>query len=400
MYKIDREELERLISNARFSDDDEKNKTVRDIFAAVVSELCSYTEDVNNTILNKSTDSFRKELLPEICVAFMPWNAAAFGSLGLDAMAADSTCIFIDEEYEKIKQINGDTAERKYFNGEYFRNGKMEKFPYYLKYNRRYVEKQELLYRYALHYDIINPVMYSPYSYKAFDLVYDKALDEIKDKLDFQFEKNGIKVITERDLYWNITVLSENKTYDSKLPYGDETRYLYEFAKNKKGQYRLPLPCNNQTQIFDIEYGDDCIRMVTNHDMDEFILIEPLKVDESSSTIKALVSNKMLFTNKNPYIGFINKRIISEADIEHAIAPFRDNKGIKCSISDGKKRIVTRYAMKYRPDRNERKLFHIISREYLAFERESAERFFSDYINYVLEFMEYFYPEVEWVGEC
>ena len=405
MYNLDKEKLKSIIENSSFSGDSDKNKLIRNAFLSFFTELCDYSEKVNNTIVNQSAKPDTKAVLSDISVVLMDRiDGEKMGdSIGLSRMTEASGVVFLNTDYESIKEIVGDTEGRKKYIGEYIKDGRAVPFEYSFRFNRSYVERQELLYKYAHHYNIINPitnpVVYSPYSFKTFDVVFDKEIAD--EQLDFQYQKNGLKVISseDKDLFWNISVQEQNKTYDAKIPYGDFNRYIFEFKKSKKGNYLLPLPKNNQTKIYDIKFDSDCIQMTTDHDMDDFYLLELLEMDESSGIIKALVSNEMLFTNKNLYKGIVNGRLVSEADIEHVLSPFRDNYGIKCSISDGQGEIVKRYSQKYRPDRNDRKLFNIISREYISFVNEKETLFLLDYINYVLEYLEYYYPEIEWVGE-
>jgi len=401
MYNLDKEKLKGIIEESCFSEDSEKNKQIRNAFLTFFAELSDYSEIVNNSIISRSAIPKIKGMISEVCVVLMDKSdGERFGdSIGLSRMADTSDVVFINADHNAIKEIVGDNEASKKYLGEYIKDGKVVSFEYRLRFNRSYVEKQELLYKYAQHYTIINPIIFSPYSFKAFDVIFDRELAE--EELDFLYQKNGLDVIgiDDRDLFWNIKVQEENKTYDAKIPYGDSNRYIFEFKKNKKGNYILPLPKNNQTKIYDIEFLEDCIRITTDHDMDDFFVLESLEIDESSSMIKALISNNMLYTNKNTYKGIVSGRIISEADIEHALSPFRNRFGISCKISDGSGVIIKRYTQKYRPNRNDRKLFNTISREYILFNNETKERFLIDYINYVLECLEYYYPEIEWVGE-
>jgi hypothetical protein len=401
MYNMDKEKLNSIIEKSHFSSDDEKDKQIRNAFLAFISELIDYSKSVNDRILKQSTFPISDGILPEICISFMDREKGdkVGKSLGLDFMAEGGDRKFIDDEYENVKNLIGDEGARKDYEGQYIKDGKICTFKYYLKFDRSYVERQELLYRYSLYYDIINPVIYSPYSYKAVTVVYDYGID--KYTLDFRFKENGINIVDskDKDLFWNISISNESRTYDAKIPYGDETRYVFEFSKSKKGNYVLPLPLNNQTQILDVNFTESGIEITTNHDMEEFVKLEPLVLDETSAEIKALKSMGMIFTNRINYNGIVNKRIVSEADIEHSIAMFRSNNGIKCHISKGEGDIIKRYAVKFRPNRNDRKLFSTISREYVFFEHENPIRFLTDYVNYVIEYLEYYYPEVEWAGE-
>lgn len=403
MYNIEKEKLNTIIENSYFSSDVEKNRQVRNAFLAVFSELCDYSKAVNDEIMNRSEEKERTSVLPEIFVTLMDKDdGEKIGrGIGLSSMVDSARRFFLDDEYEEIKRLIGDYGKKVNYVGQYIKDGMAYDFTYYLKFDRSYVERQELIYKYALHYDFSNPVIYSPYSAKAVMLVCDTEIDENKCEVDYKFKENGLKMIScyEKDLFWNISVSNENRTYDAKEPYGDEVRYVFEFSKNKAGNYLLPLPMNNQTKVYEIEFTDCSIKITTDHDMDEFVVLEPLSIDETSSAIKTLMSVGKAFRNSNNYSGIITKRILSEADIEHAIAIFRDNHGIRCKISKGEGIIVRRYLSKYRPNRPDRKLFNLICREYVSFDTDNQNAFMIDYVNYVLEYLEYYYPEIEWVGE-
>ena len=118
--------------------------------------------------------------------------------------------------------------------------------------------------------------------------------------------------------------------------------------------------------------------------------------------MKKLLSAKSLFSNSltQSYNGIRNRRIVSIADIEHAIAPFRtDDNWMNCEISNGKGQIVKRYSSQYKASWGELKNFTKISRQYLKFDSVNRIKFKEDYINYVIQCLDYFYPEIEWAGE-
>ena len=199
-------------------------------------------------------------------------------------------------------------------------------------------------------------------------------------------------------VFWNIKKdVVRNKTYDAKIPYGDKTRFLYSFSKTKKGKYVFPYPFNEQTIIYDIEIEDRGVNIVTNKEIDDFVIIEYFDVDSSSSNVKAAISSKVLFNNKKKYTGTIH-RIISEGDVEHAITPFREWNGLNCIITREKNHKVMRYSARYRVDRKDKFMFSPISTKYIEFSKKD-DKFLDDYANYVIEFLEYYYPEIEWVGE-
>ena len=50
MYNIDKEKIKTIIENSVFSSDEEKNKQLRNLFLSFFSELCNYSQSVNENI--------------------------------------------------------------------------------------------------------------------------------------------------------------------------------------------------------------------------------------------------------------------------------------------------------------------------------------------------------------
>ena len=166
MYNIDKEKLKMIIENSCFSLDEEKNKQIRRAFLAFFSELTDYSKSINDTILCQSIFRSDDGFLPEICVTLMNGNEGekTGNSMGLSRMIEVGNRVFIDDEFENIKVLIGDSGEPRKYEGQYIKDGQCYSFQYYLKFDRSYVERQELLYKYALFYNMLNPVLYSPYS--------------------------------------------------------------------------------------------------------------------------------------------------------------------------------------------------------------------------------------------
>lgn len=403
MYRIDSEGLEEKIREAKFSTDEEGNKNIRESLLSLVKELCKYTTQVNQTLVEGILERDDNSSIEDIVVALLSdadVEEKNFEAVGLYKMVdANEKRIFINDEYENIRIINGDISGKKKYKGKYLKSGKVVEFEYELKFDNSFLKLQELLYKYAELYNICNPVILSPFSHKSFFVVYSNEIEKENVELDFCFEENGIKAIENKNLFWNIKKDSSlNKTYDAKVPYGTDTRYRYTFGKTKKGKYVLPYPVNNQTTIYDVIIGVNGVELVTNRDMDDFILLEYFDVDNDSSNVKAMISAGVLTSNKREYKGVITGRILSEGDVEHAIAPFREWKNLSCSIAQGNSNKIIRYSSRYRVDRKDKVMFSPISRKYICFSKTDGV-FLTDYANYVIEYLEYYYPEIEWVGE-
>ena len=401
MYTIDKESIEQKIFDSRFTLDEEVNRNIKEVFLNLVNEMCDCTNNVCKTLVESVSDRSLNNLINDIVVALIPiCDEKNFEAIGLYKMVENNKKrIFIDDEYENIRVLAGDLSSKKKYRGKYIKDGVIEYFEYELKFDRSFLEVQELLFKYTQYYSIDNPVIFSPYSHKSFYVIYDDSLDKNNNKLDFCFEENGIKAIEDKNLFWNIKIERiENKTYNAKIPYGSDTRYVYSFKKNKQGKYLFPYPVNNQSIIYDIKLNTDEIEIITSKEMEDFNLLEYYDVDYTSGDLKAMISSKVLFNNKREYKGIVATRIVSEGDVEHAIAPFRKWNELSCMIVNEAEEKIIRYSSRYRVDRKDKSMFSKICTKFLRFTKKE-QKFLTDYANYVMEYLEYYYPEIEWVGE-
>lgn len=402
MYSINNESLREKIEKCQFSSDEEENKNFREILLNLVSGLSRYTEQVNQTLVNGILKKNCDSNINDIVVALLPNDDdQTFESVGLYKMTdKEEERIFINDEYENIRVLNGDTSGKKKFKGRFYKNGVSSEFEYELRFDRSFLKLQEMLYKFTELYTISNPVILSPYSHKSFRVVYDtEILKEKNVELDFCFEENGIKAVKNKNLFWNFKrEIVEKQTYDAKIPYGTNTRYHYSFNKTKKGKYVFPCPMNNQTIIYDVAVGDNGVELVTDRDMDDFILLEYFEVDMNSALVKKIDSSGLLNSNKIDYKGTVTGRIVSEGDIEHALAPFSDWNNLKCCVISEDNKKIMRYSSRYRVDRKDRMMFSTICTRYIHFSKKDG-LFLTDYANYVMEYLEYYYPEIEWAGE-
>ncbi len=413
MYEIDKEAIERKITSTKFSENGETNKAVRDSLLALMKELCDYTHDVNEKLVNEVWDRNECCRIDDIYTTVLPMagdndkRKTEYEAAGLYRMGEYNPYrVFFDCEYDEIRNIVGDlSSQKKIYKGSYKKDGRTIEFDYSFEFDNSFVKAQERMFSYAEQYCIKNPIVFSPYSHKAFIVKVDESIKKEIVKPNFEFKKNKIPIVGEDVideeicLYWNICQSTKTlKTYDAKEPYGDKTKYVYSFKRKKDGIYLLPLPENNQTKIYEIRFGENGVEIVTDHEIEDFVVFEYHELDPNSSIVAERRSKKMLFHNRVEEKIQNRRRILSEGDIERAIGCFREWPDICCDRSDGKGRSVIRYSKNYIADRKDKTMFNSIRREYVHF-KKTDDRFLTDYANYILEYLEYYYPEIEWAGE-
>ena len=402
MNEIDKESLEKKITSSVFSENDEENKAIKNSLLAIMRELCDYTTEVNHSIVNNAHTQQDSYHINDIFTALLPvGDDSEYEAVGLYRMTEyDPFRVFLDCEYDEIRNIVGDLTKKKLYKGHYLKDGKQITFEYSLEFDNTFIKSQECLFKFAEHYRVKNPLILSPYSHKSFWLIFDEDLKKEDFNLDFCFEENHIPVLDGNYcLFWNIKQSAEHeKTYDAKEPYGDTTKYVFLFSKTKKGTVLLPVPENNQAIIYEVRFVEKGVELVTNHDIEDFIILEYIDLDFNSRVVRERQSKKLLFSNEIIDKLQAHRRLLSEGDIERAIGCFMDWQDLHCERSNGDGELIIRYSKKYRADRKSKNMFNTIRREYISIMKRE-KRFLTDYANYILEYLEYYYPEIEWAGE-
>ena len=420
MCKIDRSAIEEKIKNSRFAADEESNRSVRKSLLALVEELCDYTNAVNQKYIDGAREQGEDSpKIKDVFVALLPakdekGNAKKYDEFGLFSMNSkfdDSDGmfhyerVFLDCEYDEIKEFDGktyDVVDCKDKKGAPF------KFSFSLEFDDSFLKAQEILFDYAEHYNVKNPVVFSPYSHKSFYVKYVEQLREDVPELDSllkeSFKNNKIPVIEGKNsLYWNIKQSDEKeKLYDAKEPYGDATKYVFRFEKPDGGNSPLPLPSNNQTRVYSTNVDKDWVDVVIDREIENFTVFEYKDFNPESELAKERRSKRLLFDNNVIEGTWKRHRILSEGDIERAIGCFNKREykwpDARCERSKKKDKTIVRYSPKYRVDRKAKILFAKIKKIYVSFKETNDKKFLTDIANYVLEYLEYNYPEIKWYG--
>ena len=436
MYEIDRNSFEKKIATTRFAENEDSNKTIKSSLLAIIKELCDCTRQVNQSLVDDARKQETPRQIKDVFTVLLPVGADAayettVGLYKMDSVSEVLDCeygetdgtdgnlsrrrttdktkyqydrVFLDCEYDEIRGIDGDlSGEERTYRGRYVckKDGETGAFDYCLEFDNSFLKAQGMLFDFAELYRVENPVVLSPYSRKSFFVKYAKDLCKDDFELDFCFAENHIPVIEGRNsLYWNIRQSIENeRAYDAKAPYGDATKFIYRFRKTKKGNLPLPLPLNNQTRVYSINVTEDGVDIATSREVDDFLIYEYLDFDLNSGLAKERQSKQLLFSNETVNGTGRRRRILAEGDIERAIGCFSGWRAARCERSEGGGIVIPRYSKKYCVDRKAKNMFNAIRRECVSFKGTKNRRFLADFANYVLEYLEYYYPEIEWVGE-
>lgn len=402
-YRIDEDSIIDRIDHARFNADDEAaDEALKGALKKTIHELCEYSRNILNDVEKKILSPERPHTIGEIAIALVS-NAGGSSNQNTDPafakMADASNICFINADHDGFKKIVGDVDSEKIYEGVYRLGKDAVKYQYKLKFDDRYLRQQNLLFRLASLYKVENAVIRSPYIRKVvrvcpLDEIPDKALDQ-----DPQFEKNNIPVIKNVNLFWNLHISQTDLIKaDGRIPYGKETKYKYHFKRSKEGYWRYAIPQNNQTIIYQTEFSEDGIDLLLDHEMEAFLVVEYRPINWDKLEVKKLDGLNRIHSNSVTRSTISNPRIISEGDIAFAIHPFRKFNQIKCEIAEDLEKVCARYSAKYRVQMQKRFAYASLKRVNLKFFSDFPPDFYDDEINFILLYLEYYYPEIEWVG--
>lgn len=314
--------------------------------------------------------------------------------------------VFLNDDYDTLKKKTGDFTEEKSFKGTYCFKGEEKEFEYYLKFDDSYLSAQELINRVNRIYSNDYPVLYNPFATKYFKILSKTELPEVRNVKDlniqFRFKENDLNVIENADLYWNVKVEGNEMDYinsNSSVPYGKEIKYLYEFPQKEPNCFYIPN--GNDVIVYDYSFESDRISVWINLDHASFTKIQFTDLDLEAAEFKVLSAKNRIFSNlfESP---LKRNRILTKMDVEYAIRPFRFWRNMTCEVSSkelSEDRLYLRYSNKYIKDT--KSLITPVCSVYLKFtETEDSESvgFKCDYVNFVLNYLHHFYPEIDWIG--
>lgn len=312
---------------------------------------------------------------------------------GFELLKIDG-CIFFADDEGKLGELDNDEPKtlpyepifllvpyekfQSYLNKDFYGDG----FTYQLKPNYQFIEAENKISRLAQIYHEQFQI-YSPYARRAVDIrISDKSADDFSDtpNLDFKLDENNLsdKLVMNKKFFWNV---------ESQIVGMWRNREGYGYDRNADAlEYILPNCDQNLDCKIDVKTSDDRIFFETELDF----------LSENCELIKILpIKNKIA-----PRI-FTKPRLRTQADINFVLKCFeRENYSCTFKKFGGEGDFIKRYD-------GEHKYFTSADEDLLRAKRNlpvcvikfsGDEIFLTDYANYVLNFLEWRYPEFKWVG--
>lgn len=394
------DKLDELIGKTNYFDDQpELNEKFRGALKDIFSNLNQHQQTVLNEIKDYAVRTKRQSQALNVVTALLDRDDAQKNYFEFAPMLDAPNAIFIDLDYEPLRMLVGDIGDRKIFNGSFEVDGAVNHFRYTLDFDRRFLESEDILLRALEIYRAAPPVIFSPFSRKSFKI---KFLDDVPNsaRIDYKFADNDIPAVDNAVLCNNFDCsMTDFIMPIAQKPFGEFVMHKYSFERGE-GATDLYLPCDDKVLIFDIDISDDAINLWLNVDSAQFYKLEYKTVDPKRKEIAALELNGRLYNSAVEQNKFSVQRILTRADLEYAIRPFRHWNGLTCRLVEQNQlsTVAPRYMSKYTHRGSKHLSVRPSTRAYLKFDRAQAKKFPSDCINFVSAWLQYHYPEVEWIG--
>lgn len=276
---------------------------------------------------------------------------------------------------------------------------------YNLFFSNVFLEREKILEITANQYKIDKPFIFSPFSRRAVSVCinFDGInLDEIIDvNLDFKNNKLDEIILVNKFLLWNVEMFDKEDIF---FPTENTQKKIVALFEDDYEIYKFELNPENEFLYVDsdgayIKRIDDEVYLAINNNTNlESLIYIKLKINKISRSIKE--DEEFIFENEcNKTIQGIKTRLRTEADIEYTINQFAP-KGIKylgyqVALKGRKSIYVYDKDNTYHYPKSGRLKSSSIA--YLKFQ-ESNDLFFEDKISYLINFLNYKYPEFLWVG--
>lgn len=450
--KSDRDELQRIVERSKLSD--EWKKILQDTFAELSKRNDVVLDEIRKRALRED-GNLRADLSGgwDVVTALVSSDQAGemtgkgfrevitIREQRTDAedFLAESLYIDLEDDYfldcsyaeaNALCAAEFDTAFP--YRGYIEMDGERMPFHYRLVRNLRYIERERQLWDMAHLYHIARPAIFSPYARRAVKIQLPQEEREIADHLreypgdaaPFCFADNDLddKLLCDRHLLWN--VITEKKELPSYgglegdersyfAPYGDQEIYRYEFSNVKENEF-ICAAYEERAAVIAAEKDRENGRIT---------LITKSRLQSECMSMRILPPaedpakycggwGKAAFANRDAHreSTFPKERLRTQGDLERVLyALSMPDHDFACSFGEVSSTVKTypkridRYSNEFQygdADILREQLLYGKTRHlpycYLRFSGEP--KFLNDYAEFVLSFLEYRYPDVQWVG--
>ncbi|MDF2544615.1 MAG: hypothetical protein K0S47_4333 [Herbinix sp.] len=411
MTEINKEQLDKIIDRRTYlTDSSESDEKLKGMLKELFTQLGLYNESVmkelQSEILSKKNSV---DELPVIITALIDRQRLDKFCFEKDSQFAEMAInqkpvYFLRCSYEEIKQICGEKSQKpRKYKGHVTDSNGTHTFDYYFKFNDCHLRAEKMLEQLAKTYHLPVPIVYSPFSHKSFDLI-DNIDSSIRDRksVSYDFEANGLKdiVLCNKVLLWNVRS-SDSKVMQpvSKKPYLNLVKYQYQFTDRKPNQYIVPSEENEL--VYEVRNDMNETDLWLQNELGKFRTLTISSIDQNRVDIKELLMEGFIYHNEREVCCYPLERIRSWSDINYAVAVFSGNPYISLQVdkNNNGRTVIKRYSKKYAYQLEPTIRQRTVGTSYITFQCSGEQEWLlSDYANYILTYLDIYYPEIEWVG--
>ena len=309
--------------------------------------------------------------------------------------------VYIEASKETLEELQ---QSKKYKLNITDKNGVIHELTYFLTWSDMAVLKCKKLWKMSQLYKDETPILYAPYAKRLFridvdveELLSDKTI-QVK-TIDLKLKNNGINeiLLLNKELVWNVKI-EEHAGAEAKVsPVGDVLHWKYCFKELLNNQYIIPkVNCSPSFKVnvmneksvqydFENEYTNSFERVtIYNFSDNDF---------QSESVFRPRYNENNLEKQF---------RIRSLADASYELKKFIAPKDILISAVQKNlpidKMLVKKYSSNMTIYDKGRFGYKNTNRLYIIFNVDKNNVFVEDYINFVLGYLTYCFPEIGWEG--
>ncbi len=276
-----------------------------------------------------------------------------------------------------------------------------------LRPHKSYETAERMLYRIARLYKIDQPIIFSPYARRGVDICCDEWTEgTLPENIDFSGTALADKVLTDYKLMWNVKIKKDQDYYSSSnAPDGKDVIYRYVISDNiSRDSFILPAEENDDEKLEINDKDEHKISVVSRQNIDPFkydLLTVSQPEDLSDLPIEVF--------NNSCDVGRLHQhvRLRTQGDVEAVLKAFNCN-GYSCMFdSFGRKKEEVKVLFRSHDsawyDRAPGKCEEFLrarnlSRPVCYVQFKAPDRYLSDWVDFVLDYLEYKFPEFRWAG--
>lgn len=286
------------------------------------------------------------------------------------------------------------------------KTGEKRKLDYYLVSSEIAISKCKKMWQLTNLYKDEEPILFAPYAKRLFRIEID--IEQILsnqgiqiESIDFMLEKNGLDkvLMLGKELVWNVKTEEQTEFIKKKAPVADVIHWKYYFKDLLSYQYIVPKILNWCTfRIDNISDKDICFDF-ENEYFGQFEKVSIFDINERDFEKQDLfwLQYNLQKLNRQSRIRSLSDAYYEVKKFEPSLPSGLSIKNVQQNLPEGKN-IVEKYPVNMTVYDKGRFGYKNTNRLFVVFECESNDLMVLDYINLILGYLTFCFPEIGWEG--